>query len=277
MQSTKNDGRIAILGAGNIGQAMAKGLINHAGLAPSELCLTRRHVDALEEFHSQGIFVTTDNPSAAQRAELVILAVEPRQVKALAQSIRPALTQGPPKIVVSVASGVPISDLTQWLGQATPILRAMPNTASALGQSMTCLTAGNAATNANQSKPLQQVESIFNKLGETLVIDEELMTQATALAACGIAFFLRAIRAASQGGIEIGFHPAEALKLAAQTALGAATLVSQGPSPTHPESAIDSVTTPRGCTIAGLNEMEHRGFSSAIIRGIVTSATKAAE
>ena len=101
------------------------------------------------------------------------------------------------------------------------------------------------------------------------------MEAATALCACGVAFFLRSIRAASQGGIEIGFHPDEALLMAAQTARGAASLLIRDGS--HPEPEIDRVTTPRGCTIAGLNEMEHRGFSSAMIKGIVTSARKAAE
>ena len=101
------------------------------------------------------------------------------------------------------------------------------------------------------------------------------MTPATALCACGVAFFLRCVRAASQGGIEIGFHPEEALLLAAQTARGAASLLLQ--EGRHPESEIDRVTTPRGCTIAGLNEMEHRGLSSAMIRGIVVSARAASD
>jgi pyrroline-5-carboxylate reductase len=108
-----------------------------------------------------------------------------------------------------------------------------------------------------------------------LIIDEELMIPATALCACGIAFFLRAIRAASQGGIEIGFHSEEALLMAAQTAKGAASLLVNMES--HPEGEVDKVTTPRGCTISGLNQMEHYGFSSAMIRGIVTSAEKAAK
>jgi pyrroline-5-carboxylate reductase len=115
---------------------------------------------------------------------------------------------------------------------------------------------------------------IFNTVGTTMIIEEELMTPATALCACGIAFFLRAIRAASQGGIEIGFHPEEALPMAAQTAKGAAALLLSMES--HPESEIDKVTTPRGCTISGLNEMEHYGFSSAMIKGIKISAEKAA-
>ena len=120
---------------------------------------------------------------------------------------------------------------------------------------------------------LKIAESIFNTVGKTVIIDEELMGAATALGACGIAFFLRAIRAASQGGIEIGFHSRKALLIAAQVAKGAAELILE--LDRHPESEIDKVTTPRGVTIAGLNQMEHAGFSSAMIKGIVTSAEKA--
>ena len=111
-------------------------------------------------------------------------------------------------------------------------------------------------------------------MGQTLIIDEEQMASATALCACGVAFFLRAIRAASQGGIEIGFHSDEAFTIAAQTARGAATLLLDNDA--HPEAEIDRVTTPMGATIAGLNEMEHQGFSSAMIKGITTSTEKVA-
>ena len=120
---------------------------------------------------------------------------------------------------------------------------------------------------------LPAVRTLFEALGKAVVIEEDLMVPATALCACGIAFFLRAIRAASQGGIEIGFHADEALLMAAQTARGAASLLVAGG---HPESEVDKVTTPQGCTIAGLNQMEHNGFSSALIKGIVSSAEKAA-
>jgi pyrroline-5-carboxylate reductase len=134
---------------------------------------------------------------------------------------------------------------------------------------MTCLSSNLPAGDA-----LTTASALFDAVGRTLVIPEELMIPATALCACGIAFFLRSVRAASQGGTEIGFHPHEALLLAAQTAKGAAALLLA--SPGHPESEIDKVTTPRGCTIAGLNRMEHEGFSSAMIKGITTSAAKAA-
>ena len=145
----------------------------------------------------------------------------------------------------------------------------MPNTAVAIRESMTCLSALPAHASA-----LAEARVLFEALGKTLEIEEEMMIPATALCACGVAFFLRAVRAASQGGIEIGFHPDEAMLLAAQTARGAASLLLREGS--HPESEIDRVTTPRGCTIAGLNEMEHQGFSSAMIKGILLSTEKAA-
>jgi len=134
-------------------------------------------------------------------------------------------------------------------------------------ESMTCL-----ATENKQHASLSIVKELFDMVGKTLVIDEDQMESATALGACGIAFFLRAIRAASQGGIEIGFHSEEAFTIASQTARGAATLLLDNSA--HPESEIDRVTTPKGATIAGLNEMEHQGFSSALIKGITTSTEK---
>jgi pyrroline-5-carboxylate reductase len=146
----------------------------------------------------------------------------------------------------------------------------MSNTAIAIREAMTCLCA------APEHQPaLGRAKTLFDELGKTLLVSEEMMLPATALAGCGIAFFLRAIRAASQGGTQIGFHSEEALLMAAQTARGAASLLlsTRG----HPESEIDKVTTPRGCTIEGLNEMEHHGFSSAMITGIVTSSNKAAK
>ena len=132
---------------------------------------------------------------------------------------------------------------------------------------MTCLS-----SLSEFDEGLKIARELFNKVGQTLIIDEEQMSSATALGACGVAFFLRAIRAASQGGIEIGFHSDEAITIAAQTARGAATLLLDNEA--HPEAEIDRVTTPMGATIAGLNEMEHQGFSSAMIKGITTSTEK---
>jgi pyrroline-5-carboxylate reductase len=142
----------------------------------------------------------------------------------------------------------------------------MPNTAVAICESMTCI----AATDEH-SESLVVVKKVFDQLGQTLIVKESLIAPATALCGSGMAFFLRAVRAAS-GGTEIGFHAEEAILRAAQTARGAASLTLE--SEMHPESEIDKVTTPKGITISGLNEMEHRGFSSAMIRAIVRSANK---
>lgn len=165
-------------------------------------------------------------------------------------------------------TGVAAAHIATRVGGHSAVVRAMPNTAIAVRQSMTCIAAD------RDGPAVEEARAIFDAVGTTVLIEEEQMAAATALVACGVAFFLRAIRAASQGGIEIGFHSDDALAMAAQTARGAATLLlSRGD---HPEYQIDRVTTPRGCTIAGLNQLEHEGFSSAMIKGITTSARMAA-
>ncbi len=259
--------RLTIIGAGNIGRAMATGLAEAGRFQSSEIILTRRTVGLLADMAQQGFQTQADNRDAVRRADSVIVAVQPGQLDQVLQEIGPDLDAGR-HLLISVVSGVGLDDLRRQIGKDVPVARAMPNTGIALGRSMTCV-----AVSSDSEDLRQKIVSIFDSVGRTLVIDEELMIPATALGACGIAFFLRAIRAAAQGGIEIGFHPEEALTMAAQTALGAASLVLDRAR--HPEREIDSVTTPRGCTISGLNEMEHHGFSSAMIKGITTSAEKA--
>jgi pyrroline-5-carboxylate reductase len=157
-----------------------------------------------------------------------------------------------------------IAEIQSQLDLRVPIIRAMPNTAIAIGESMTCLSAG-----ADAQAHLPEVENLFQALGRTLVIEETLVQAATVLGASGVAFFMRYLRAATQGGIQMGFDAEDAQLIAVQTAKGAASLIlAQG---SHPEVEIDKVTTPMGCTIEGLNEMEHQGFSSALIKGIMTS------
>jgi pyrroline-5-carboxylate reductase len=259
--------RLAILGTGNIGAAIAEGLVESGLYSADRITLTRRRVELLEPFRSRGFVVAAGNRDAVRSAGLLLVAVEPAQIDALLREIAPELK---PKqhVVISVVSGVAVGRLRGLVGPDIPVVRAMPNTAIAIRESMTCLASDGAGAEA-----IQAAKSLFDAVGKTMVIDEEQMSAATALGACGVAFFLRAVRAASQGGIEMGLHPEEALLIAAQTARGAASLVLDRNH--HPEHEIDRVTTPRGCTIAGLNRMEHEGFSSALIRGIVTSAEKA--
>ena len=257
---------LVIIGAGNIGTAMARGLVNTGGLKAAEITLTRRHASKLPDLEAEGFVTTADNIAAVAANDLVIVAVEPGQLDDLLQVIGPKLDPAR-HTLVSVVTGATVADIRRHLAPGVVVVRAMPNTAIAVGESMTCL-----AALPSDAAGLTLAEQVFQAMGTTLVIDEEQMSAATALCACGTAFFLRAIRAASQGGIEIGFHANDALDMAAQTAKGAAALLlARG---LHPEREIDRVTTPRGATISGLNEMEHQGFSSALIKGIVTSANK---
>ncbi len=264
-----NPTKIAIIGAGNIGTLIARGLIESSQFQASNITLTRRRIQLLEEMRAQGFAISSDNCAAVRSAEVILISVEPQQLNKVLQEISPVLEMGK-HLLISVVTGVKIEQIRKIIDKDIPIVRAMPNTAIAVRESMTTM-----ATNSIDKSVIRLAQSIFDTVGKTLIISEEEMNAATALGACGIAFFLRAIRAASQGGIEIGFHSNEALAIAAQTAKGAASLLLTRRN--HPEQEIDRVTTPQGCTIAGLNQMEHEGFSSALIKGIVVSANKAAK
>lgn len=254
---------VAILGGGNIGKAMMNGLLRSGKFSPEELIITRRNRPMLDDLKEKGIQTGLSNAEAVQKTRRIILAVQPRQMKGLLEEIRPYLDKKE-HILISVVTGYTIQEIIEVLGGNYQIVRAMPNTGVSINESMTCL-----ATPDRAAPFLQEAKDLFDLLGATLVINERLMAAATILGACGIAYFLRYIRAASQGGIQVGFHADEAQIIAAQTARAAASLLLQ--SGHHPEQEIDKVTTPRGCTIAGLNEMEHHGLSSAVIKGIVTS------
>jgi len=252
--------KIGIIGAGNIGCAIAKGLVSHGGIAPSQIYLSRKKNELLDDKEKEG-YVISNNLTLVKEADFVLLAVLPGQASDVIQEIKDELKSGS-KILVSVVSAVSINELKEWAGKGVQIVRVMPNTAIEYGASMTCIT-------GEEESSVETVRQLFEPLGQTMVIKEQLMPAATILAACGIAFFLRFIRAVSQGGIQIGFHADEAGEIAAQTARGAAELLLQ--TNNHPETEIDRVTTPMGCTISGLNEMEHFGLSSAMIKGIVKS------
>ena len=258
--------KIAIIGAGNLGTSLVKGLVGSGKYQPANFTLTRRNLSKLDSFKEQGYQVMASNEEAIINANTIIFAVLPQKVDEVLTELKGKIK--PNQLVVSLVSGVKVIDIQNIIGAEIPVVRAMPNTAIAIRESMTCI-----ANNNQYISQIAEVQELFELVGETIVINEEQMTSATALCACGIAFFLRAIRAASQGGNEIDFHANEALKMAAQTAKGAASLLIANNS--HPEDEIDKVTSPKGCTIAGLNEMEHNGFSSSFIKGITVSAKQA--
>ncbi len=261
--------RIAIIGGGNLGAAIADGLIQSEFSRPVELTITRRNLSTLSRFAERGCMVHSDNRKAVRDCEIIILAVKPYNYADILKGLK--TTFNPTKhLIVSVVSSVWTEQLQEAIGKAVPIIRAMPNTAIAIQQSMTCLSHSGAS-----EKQVSYVKELFDQLGKTVMIDEKLMDAATILGACGTAYAMRYIRASIQGGIEIGFDAATASLIAAQTVKGAAELLLQKGA--HPEQEIDKVTTPMGCTIAGLNEMEHQGFSSSLIRGIVVSYKKIAK
>ena len=257
--------KIAIIGGGNLGSAIAEGILASGFSQPQDLIITRRNITGLQLLQQKGVGVSRDNSFAVAQSDLVILAVKPFQIKEVLEGIRDQLTLQ--HVLVSVITGITIKDIEEIIGIRIPVFRSMPNTAIAIRESMTCISYVNAI-----ETDIAYVYDLFSTVGKVVKIDEKLMNAATVLGACGTAYAMRYIRANIQGGIEIGFDATTASLIAAQTVKGAAELLLQ--KGTHPEQEIDKVTTPKGCTIAGLNEMEHQGFSSSLIKGISTSYKK---
>lgn len=260
--------KIAIIGGGNLGTAIAEGLLKSKFCKAVELTVTKRNTATLNTLKSKGIHITSDNLSAVKNSDIIILAIKPFQTIEVLHQIKKEISQH--KIFISVVTGISIEEIQSVIGKKNPVFRAMPNTAIAIQESMTCISHQQA-----KAEQVEYVNNLFSQLGKVVTIDEKLMDASTILGACGTAYALRYIRASIQGGIEIGFDATTASLIAAQTAKGAAELLLQKGS--HPEQEIDKVTTPKGCTIAGLNEMEHQGFSSSLIRGIVASYKKIAK
>jgi pyrroline-5-carboxylate reductase len=261
--------KIAIIGGGNLGTAIAEGLIQSGFVQPKHILITKRNIQTLHGLERKGVLVSDKNEEALRYADLVILAVKPFQVNDILRSLKDEFKEDR-HVLVSVVTGVTIDHIAAGIGKKIPIVRAMPNTAIAIQESMTCIAAQDV-----DEEQLSFVAELFGQLGKAVRIDEKLMNAATVLGACGTAFAMRYIRANIQGGIEIGFDAATANLIAAQTVKGAAELLLK--KGTHPEQEIDKVTTPKGCTIAGLNEMEHQGFSSSLIKGLVASYEKIAK
>jgi pyrroline-5-carboxylate reductase len=256
-----NTKKIAILGCGNLGTSILKGLLSNS-VSPENIICTRRNVESLQEFRDQGVNVTSDNAQAAEFADLIILAVKPFTLEAVVREVGPNLRSN--HLLISAVSGTSIQEINQQFVGDCPIFRVMPNTASDVGQSVTLI-----ATVPGYEDQVGEVSELFDSIGEAIVINEELMDAATVLGACGIAFVMRFMRAMTQGGIQIGFDAKTAGRIVNQVVKGAAELLIERGN--HPEQEIDKVTTPKGCTIVGLNEMEHNGFSSSLIKGIVKS------
>ena len=253
--------RITIIGAGNMGGAAALGL---AKKGTADITVTARHPETLKKFDGTGVKCLTDNKAAVKGADIVIIAVKPWIVPDVVNEIRAELDFSAQQIV-SFAPGVKPEDLLAMLKEGRKdeprLSYIIPNTAIEVGESMTFISPVTATESDTKI-----LESLFNQVGVSMTVPQKLMLAGTGLASCGIAYALRYIRAAAEGGVETGFYAKDATAIVAQTVKGAAALILEHKS--HPEAEIDKVTTPGGMTIKGLNAMEAAGFTDAVIKGV---------
>ena len=263
--------KIAIIGCGNMGNAIARGLVQGTVFNPSDITaidVRRETLDALKAFAPE---INTESGSydILPEVDIIILAVKPWLIKDIIEDIKSQLDYSR-QILVSIAAGITIEEMNKSLKKANeafelPVLfRVIPNTAIAVGESMTLISSKNAS-----SEQQNLLMKIFNEMGKAVIIDESKLANGTALTSCGIAYFFRYVHAAMQAGVEMGFYPNEAQDLIVHTMKGAAELLLQ--TGANPEEEIDKVTTPGGITIKGLNEMEANGFSNAVIKGLKAS------
>ena len=256
---------LSIIGAGNMGYAIAKGLTQSGKFLKSNIFLSTKDEQAAKNFKDED-YQVGDNISLVKASQLVLLVVKPWQAEEVLTEIKPFITKD--HIIASCVTGLSSAQAYSYLDQEISFFRVMPNTGAMVGESMSCIAPSNATTAQKEI-----IETIFSTLGLVLFMEEDKMAAGTAIAGCGIAFVLRFIRATTEAGVEIGIGANDAAMMAAQIAKGAAELILQNKS--NPEVEIDKVTTPGGVTIAGLNAMEHKGFSSSVISGILAAYNKA--
>ncbi len=260
--------KISVIGAGAMGGALAEGLIKGDYIQNEDICIADPSRIQRDHFANLGITATPSNQLAAQGADIVCVVVKPWLVEQVLKGIKDVLDYSQQLLIV-VAAGVKSEDIQTWLekgDEMIPTFLVIPNIAIAQLQSMTFIVPVIAA----DAKHTEQVKAIFDSMGKSIITDESHLAAGTTLASCGIAYAMRYIRAASEGGVELGFKADDAKQIVMQTMRGAVELLET--SGLHPEAAIDLVTTPGGVTIKGLNEMEHAGFTSSIIRGLKAGA-----
>ena len=264
--------KIAIIGAGNMGGALARGLAKGSIIPTSNIYVSNPSTPKIEALKAEfpEINISTNNCAVAKAADMIVLAVKPWKVEEVLNEIKPHLDYSR-QAVASMVGGLNIAQHSVWLDKGDGILPAtyliMPNTAIATMSSMTFITS--ARSTATMDSLLLE---IFNELGKAMLIDENAMPAATSLASCGIAYALRYIRAAMEGGVELGIRAEDSKHIVMQTLRGAVDLLESNNS--HPEAEIDRVTTPGGLTIKGLNAMEAAGFTHSVIEGLRASTKR---
>lgn len=246
---------------------MADGFIKSGAVKPADISVANPTAQKLEHFALQGASVTTDNKTAAEGADIVIIAVKPWLVEQVVNELKPVLNYTR-QTVITVAAGISGSQFTAWLKKDDTVPQTfivIPNTAIAVLASMTFIVPVNATADTTTT-----IKALFDNVGQAMVTDERHLSAGMTLASCGIAYAMRYVRAAAEGGVELGFKADMAKDIVLQTMKGAVELLQANGN--HPEAEIDKVCTPGGLTIRGLNEMEHAGFTSAVIRGLKAAA-----
>ena len=250
-----------------MGGAIVEGLIKGSYIKNEDICVADASRRALERFTEKVSNITTDNRMAAMGGDVVFVVVKPWLVEQVLRSIKDTLDYEKQQLIV-VAAGIKSEQLKTWLdkdGQMIPTWLCIPNIAIAQLASMTFLLPVHA-----EKEQTAAIKELLESMGKTIVTEEHLLGAGTTLASCGIAYAMRYVRAASEGGVELGFKADDAKQIVMQTMKGAVELLQA--TGLHPEAAIDLVTTPGGVTIKGLNEMEHAGFTSSVIRGLKAGA-----
>jgi pyrroline-5-carboxylate reductase len=261
---------IAFLGAGNMAEALIKGLLRAGVAAPGEIvCSDRRRERGDELGKAYGVRFTTSNLEAAQASEIVVLSVKPQVMNHLLREIEPALDAS--KLVISIAAGVPIEAIERKVGHGVRIVRTMPNTPALVGAGATALSAGSHATEAD----LEQAKALFDAIGKTVVVDEVLLDAVTGLSGSGPAYVFLVIEALSDAGVKVGLPRYTAQELAAQTVLGSAKLLIE--TGEHPGRLKDQVTSPGGTAIAGLHTLEAGGLRTTLMNAVEAATDRSRE
>lgn len=255
--------KITIIGGGNMGGAIAQGLATGDSVKAENIIVINKNRSIV---YGSGIRSVVSDYSSLSSSDIVIIALKPWLVDDFLKEHRDQLLRKD-QLLISVVAGKTLGELTQYFQISKPIFRLMPNTAISHKNSMTFISYSNASEDQ-----VRLVVEIFEELGKVELIDEKLFSAATAISGCGIAYALRYIRAAVQGGVEIGLSVEQSQKAVMQAMKGAITLLEKNE--TTPENEIDKVTTPGGITIKGLNAMEEAGFSSAVVKGLKASNLK---
>ena len=264
------DIRVAVLGAGKMGGILLQAFLKQNLFAPDQIHATVGHAERAVALSTQwGVDVSTDNLAAAHQADLILLGVKPYQVPDLVEEICPALT--PDKTLVSFAASVKTRAIEEAAGLEIGVIRAMPNTPSALGAGATGLCKGRFVS----PKQMDLAQRIFETVGRTVVVDEKHMDAVTGLSASGPAYIYIIIEALAEAGVKVGLPRDTATQLAAQTVFGSAKMVLD--TGYHPALLKDAVTTPAGCTIDGILELEEGGLRVTLIKAVMRATQRAKE